>query len=157
MTRSSTVAFTPRNRLSDILSGPGQRTFAEHVASAEEAVEAVAPSLVERLEADVRALAGLCRQEEDAVFGQCREIGLLALTIVESARLAGRPGLALAAKGVWEMVDALTGRGVWHTDALRLHADALGTLIAAGDGPEGLAVAKELARMREALGAAPIP
>lgn len=157
MTRASTVAFTPRNRLSAILSGSGLRTFAEHVASAEEAVQTITPVLVERLEDDVRALAGLCRQEDDAVFGQCREIGLLALTIVESARLAGRPGLALAAKGVWEMVDALTGRGVWHTDALRLHADALGALIAAGDGLEGLAVAKELARMREALGAAANP
>ena len=157
MTRPSTVAFTPRNRLSAILSGSGLRPFAEHVASAEEAVQAVAPVLIGRLEDDVRALAGLCRQEEDAVFGQCREIGLLALTIVESARLAGRPGLALAAKGVWEMVDALTERGVWHTDALRLHADALGMLMAAEDGPEGLVVAKELARMREALGAAAAP
>ena len=51
------------------------------------------------------------------------------------------------------MVEALTERGVWHTDALRLHADALWRLTATEDGPDGLAVTTELARMREALGA----
>jgi len=139
-----------------ILSGLDRKTFAEHVASAEKAVEAVRPVLVESLDDDVRALADLCRQDEADIFGQCREIGWRALGIVESARLAGRPALAETAKGVWEMVDALSDRGVWHTDALRLHADALTTL-AHSNGPEGLALAQELTRMRDAIGAAARP
>ena len=154
MTRATTIAFVPRNPMARILSGLDRKSFADHVAGAEQAMQALSPGLVQSLDSDVGALAQLCRQEEDAVFGQCREIARLALTIVETARFAQRLGLALAAQGIWEMVEALTERGVWHTDALRLHADALGKLMAAEDGPEGLAVTTELARMRETLGAA---
>lgn len=155
MTRTSTVAFRPRNRLSEILSGADRRSFAEHVASAEEAVHAITPILIGTIADDVSALARLCCQEDGDVFGQCREIGRLALGLVETARLARRPGPALVAKGIWEMIDALTERGVWHTDALRVHVDALGALISvAEDGPRELAIARELARLRETIGAA---
>lgn len=156
MTRASTVAFTPRNPLARILAGADRQSFADHVAGAEQAVKAIAPSLIESLDGDVRGLIRLCRQDEDAIFGQCREIGWLALKIVEAARLAGRPGLADVAKGVWEMVDALSDRGVWHTDALRLHGDAMGALMADAAGvSDEEAIARELARMREAIGAQP--
>lgn len=155
MTRASTVAFSPRNRLSAILSGTDRKTFAEHVATAEQAVQAIAPGLIEGLDDEVRALARLCRQDEAETFGQCREIGWLALSVVESARLAGRPGLASAAKGVWEMIDALSERGVWHTDALRVHADALAMLTDVEEGPDASAVTRELTRLRATIGAAP--
>ena len=154
MTRASSVTFVPRNRMSRILSGLDRKSFAEHVAGAEEAVGAIAPILTASIEGDVQGLIRLCRQDEAAIFGQCHEIGRRALNIVESARLAGRPALAEAAQGVWEMIDALSGRGVWHTDALRLHADALGTLAAAeANGPDGQATARALGRLREAIGA----
>ena len=53
-------------------------------------------------------------------------------------------------------IDALSARGVWHTEALRLHVDALTALVpAAANGPEGLAMTHELLRMRERLGAGP--
>lgn len=155
MTRASTVAFSPRNRLSAILSGVERKTFAEHVCSAEQAVRVIAPALVERLDDDVRALARLCRQDEAETFGQCREIGRLALSVVESARLAGRPGLASVARGVWEMIDSLSARGVWHTEALRVHADILAMLAAVEEGPATSALARELTRLRETIGAAP--
>lgn len=155
MTRASTVAFVPRNRLSTILSGTDPSSFADHVAAAEKAVEAIAPDLIQGIGGDVRALIRLCRQDEEQVFGQCREIGRLALGIVEAARLARRPALADMARGIWEMIDALSERGVWHTDALRTHADALATLASVDDdGPVGAAIANELRRMREAIGAA---
>ncbi|WGM31875.1 hypothetical protein KKHFBJBL_02125 [Brevundimonas sp. NIBR11] len=138
-----------------ILTGLDRKTFAEHVAGAEQAVRAITPRLVESLGGDVRHLVGLCRRGESETFGRCREIGLLALGVVETARLAGRPELAETARGIWEMVDALATRGVWHTDALRLHADALATLMGMeGDAPDGSAIARELSRMREAIGAA---
>lgn len=151
MTRSSTVAFVPRNRLSPILSGAEGQSFADHVAHAEQAVEAIAPVLVESVQGDVRALVRLCRQGEGETFAQCREIGWLALGIVESAQLAGRPGLAEVAKGVWEMIDALSGRGVWHTDALRVHSDALSALLA--DETNGSVMTEALLRLRQAVGA----
>jgi hypothetical protein len=157
MTRASTIAFTPRNRLSGILAGADRKTFADHVSSAEQAVQAIAPRLIESLDDEVRALAVLCRQDETETFARCREIGWLALSIVESARLAGRPGLASAAKGVWEMIDALSARGVWHTDALRVHADALTMLAVVEEGPEAAAMTRALSRLRETIGAAATP
>ena len=156
MTRTSTIAFVPRNRMARILSGLDRKSFADHVAGAESALAEIAPAVAESIEGDVQTLIGLCRRDEAEIFGQCRDIGRLALTIVESARLAGRPALAEAAQGMWEMIDALSARGVWHTEALRLHVDALTALVpAAANGPEGLAMTHELLRMRERLGAGP--
>lgn len=152
---SRTVEFTPRNRLSKILAGAGGKTFEEHVESAELEVERVAGVLTESLDGDVQALILLCRQDETEVFGQCREIGWLALQIVEGARLANKHQLAQTAEGVWAMIEALGTRGVWHTDALRLHADALRAHSSATSiDPEGLAaIERELAQMRMAIGA----
>lgn len=156
MTRASTVAFVPRNRLARILTDPGRKPFDEHVACALTAVEEITPALVGGIEGDVRTLICLCRQKEPEVFGQCRDIGRVALKLVETARLGERPALAEAAKGVWEMIDALSAHGVWHTEALRLHVEALSALTpAAANGPDGLAMASELLRLRERLGAGP--
>lgn len=158
MSRASTVAFVPRNPLARILSGLDRKRFADHVAGAEQAVAALAPELARSLRDDVTALVRRCRQEEADLFGQCREIGRTALNVVEAARLAGHVALAEAAVGIWEMTDALSERGVWHTDALRLHADALARLIAsAEDEPDGAAITRELSRMRAGLRARPEP
>jgi hypothetical protein len=152
--RAPSLAFVPRNRLAKILSAMDRKAFSEHVANAEREVERVAPSLGESLDEDVRGLIRLCRQPEAEIFAQCREIGWLALRIVEGARLAGRSQLAEAARGVWEMVEALSERGVWHTDALRLHVDAMQALISTTPiDAEGLAaIERELLKMRAAIG-----
>lgn len=149
------VAFVPRNRLSKILTSLDRKAFSEHVENAEKEVEKIAPVLGESIEGDVQALIRLCRQDEADIFGQCREIGWLALRIVESARLAKRPELAEAAEGVWEMIDALSTRGVWHTEALRIHVEALLTLTseAGADANQRAVIARELIRMRAAIGA----
>ena len=154
--RASSIEFVPRNRLSKILSGMDRKTFEAHVQNAEREVERIAPLLGESIEGDVRSLIRLCSQDEAGIFGQCREIGWLALRIVESARLARRPELAEAAKGVWEMVEALSDRGVWHTDALRLHADALQALTSGSqiDADGTAAIQRALLTMRAAIGAA---
>jgi hypothetical protein len=153
--RAPSVAFVPRNRLSKILTSLHRQAFAEHVAAAEREVERIAPILGESIESDVQALIRLCRQDEADIFAQSREIGWLALKIVESARLANRPELADAAEGVWEMISALSTRGVWHTEALRIHVEALLALTsAAGTDPsQRQAIARELVRMRAAVGA----
>ncbi|WP_428152034.1 hypothetical protein [Brevundimonas sp.] len=151
--RPEAITFVPRNRLAPILSTPDGKSFIELVAEADRAVARIAPALTESLDSDVRALARLCHQDKADILGQGRDMGRLALRIVERARLAGRPDLADAAAGVWEMVDALTDRGVWHADALRVHADALGVLSAHGS--EGSAIPQELLRLRDAIGAGP--
>lgn len=153
--REPSVTFVPRNRLAKILSGMNRKAFEEHVQNAEREVEQIAPILSESIEGDVQSLIRLCRQDEAEAFGQCREIGWLALRIVESAGLARRPELAEAAKGVWQMIEALSERGVWHTDALVLHSDALQALTS---GPqmdaEGMAAMEQaLLAMRTAIGA----
>jgi hypothetical protein len=136
-----------------------RRAFEALVQNAERAVERILPILSESIGGDVRSLIRLCRQDETEVFGQCREIGWLALRIVESARLAQRPELAEAAKGVWEMIDALSSRGVWHTDALILHADALEALSSEPpmDAESIAAMLRALLAMRTAIGAAAAP
>jgi hypothetical protein len=153
--RAPSVAFVPRNRLSKILSSLNRKAFAEHVEAAEREVERIAPILSESIEGDVQALIRFCRQDEADIFAQSREIGWLALKIVESARLACRPELADAAEGVWELVEALTARGVWHTEALRIHVEALLALTADTglDEPDRRVIAGELLRMRTAVGA----
>jgi hypothetical protein len=153
--RTLSVAFVPRNRLSKILTSLDRRAFAEHVEAAEREVQRLAPVLGESIEGDVQALIRLCRQDEADIFAQSREIGWLALKIVESARLARRAELADAAEGVWEMIEALTARGVWHTEALRIHVEALLALTADTglDRPDRRVIAGELMRMRTAVGA----
>lgn len=153
--RPPSVAFVPRNRLSKILSSLDRKAFAEHVAAAEQQVQRVTPILGESIEDDVLALIRLCRQNEADIFAQSREIGWLALKVVESARLANQPQLAETAEGVWEMIEALSTRGVWHTEALRIHVEALLALTSdpALDEPHRRVIAHELLRMRAAVGA----
>lgn len=153
--RAPSTAFVPRNRLAKILSGMDRKAFAELVENAEHEVERIAPILGESIEGDVQALIRLCRQDEASIFGQSREIGWLALRIVESARLARRSELAEAAEGVWEMIEALMARGVWHTAALKVHVEALLALTAANgiDAEERRMIALELQKMRLFVGA----
>lgn len=150
-----TVFFVPHNRLSKIVSSLDRRSFAEHVARAEEEVEAVAAVLAESLNGDVQILIRMCRQDEADIFAQSREIGWLALRILETARLGRREELARAAEGVWEMIEALSERGVWHTDALRLHVEALNALTSSIDidDDEQIVMDQALVRMRQAIGA----
>lgn len=153
--RAPSIAFVPRNRLSKILTAMNRRAFTEHVENAEKEIEKIVPVLGESIGGDVQALIRLCHQDEADIFAQSREIGWLALKIVESARLARHPELADAAAGVWEMIDALSTRGVWHTEALRIHVEALLALTseAGADPSQRRVIAHELIRMRAAIGA----
>lgn len=146
--------FMPLNRLSPILHGLDRARFAEHVTRAQTAVDRITPGLAASLGSDVCALATRCRGQEMDVFEHCRSIGLMALAVVEGARLAGRPLLADAATGLWEMIEALSNRGVWHSEALRVHADSLAVLSTLTDETEEAAtVLSELRRLRAAVGA----
>ncbi|MFY7852416.1 MAG: hypothetical protein ACOVQ6_11590 [Brevundimonas sp.] len=153
--RPQSVEFIPRNRLSKILAALNRKAFAEHVQNAEREVERLAPILGESIEGDVQALIFLCRQDETEIFANSFEIGWLALKIIESARIAQRPELANAAEGVWEMIDALSKRGVWHTEALRVHVEALLALSseAGADAAQRQVIARALLKMRTAVGA----
>lgn len=156
MSRSSAVVFKPRNRLTQILTAADGTGFRDHVTRAERAIGELEVDISSGLQAQVAALSALCQGGEAEVFEACREIGLTALNLVESARLAGRPDVAQLAEGVWDMIDALTARGIWHTDALRVHAAALGLLLAnSKPGGPASAVIAELKRLRTAIGIQP--
>lgn len=158
MTRPRAVTFVPPNRLSSILTGADRTSFADHINRANAEVRRVTPRLTVDLNEAIAVLSDLCHRDEDLVFQLCREIGHLTLRIVETARLAGRADLAGAAEGIWDLVNALTSRGVWHTQALRVHADALSALSGLSDeAPGGRDVILELARLRAAIGAGPQP
>ena len=120
-----------RTGLSRAMRGLDQSAGRRLVRRAETAVDVLAPALIAGLSADARDLAAACRADETVVFQTSGPIGRAALDLVEKARLAGHPRLAEAAEGLWEMIDALTRRGVWHTDALRLHAESLNVLATA--------------------------
>lgn len=152
MSRTQTIAFVPRNRLASVLTAPNRIDFAEHVTRAEKRVEEIRPALALALDDRIEALTRLCHQDEIVAFETCHEIGRAALAVMEGARLAGRDDLAEAAEGIWDMVLALSGQGVWHTDALRLHGAALITLSKC-DRPEGGdAIVQELRRLRIVIG-----
>jgi hypothetical protein len=53
------------------------------------------------------------------------------------------------------MIDALSKRGVWHTEALRVHVDALLALSseAGADAAQRQVIARALLKMRTAVGA----
>lgn len=153
MSRSSAVVFNPRNRLSHILTATDRSGFVDHVRHAEQALGHLTPAMAKALDEQIQSLDRLCRGEEAEVFVACRDIGLAALTVVESARLAGRPDVADTAEGVWEMIDALSTRGVWHTDALRVHADALIALSSdTVPSDQSATIISELRRLRLAIG-----
>lgn len=153
MSRSSAVEFKPRNRLAQILSRSGGSDFIDHVARAEKAIGDLAPKMSKGLKAQVETLSNLCLGSEAEVFEACREIGLSGLTLIESARLAGRWDLAEIAEGLWQMIDALTARGIWHTDALKAHVATLRLLSSDAGSPDlSPTLIAELQRLRAAIG-----
>ncbi|ACG79639.1 cheE protein [Phenylobacterium zucineum HLK1] len=146
--------FTPENRLAKILEAIQAPTAAELIADAESRVEALGDAIrtyvAEKLE-EIRAFA---EQSEDVLFAECRTLGETAMNVAEVAGAAGLEAVGEVARGISAMVDNLISSGVWHTDALRLHLDALALVNASGGGmtPENEVILMRLRGMREAVG-----
>lgn len=142
----SSTLFFPPNRLAKVLEAADARPFEELVAEAVDRGEAIKPMLREKLDVAVQALLAACARPEDELFANIGEIGWLAQRVAEDAKQADRPELSLAARGVYEMMDALFTHGMWHTEALQVHVAALKVLASRRDVPEA-----ELSAMREHL------
>jgi hypothetical protein len=146
--------FRPPNRLEKILNAAERRAFAEHVARAEREMAALLPTLRARLPGQVEALVDLCHEPEADVFAASPEIGFQALAVAEAARAVGLEGVARVAGEIWALVEALLDRGVWHTEALTVQAEALQMSMANAPLPpaEQAVIDERLKALRDAVG-----
>jgi hypothetical protein len=145
--------FTPENRLAKALasfSGPSER---ELVASAQARIDGLKGVVQSYVAEKLQTLLTYADMREEDLFAESRELGAHARDVAEVAGAAGLSEVGEVAGGVCAMIDSLLRRGVWHTDALRLHLDAL-TLLnqRAAAAPENQAVLARLRHMREAIG-----
>lgn len=146
--------FTPENRLADVLQSLEGPTAEELIADAESRVsalgEAIRAYVAEKLE-EIRVFA---ERGEEELFAECRTLGGAALDVAEVAGAAGMEAVGEVARGISAMVDNLVTSGVWHTDALRLHLDALALVNRGGGGldDESEVILRRLRGMREAVG-----
>lgn len=146
--------FTPQNRLARVLSALQGAAPERLVADAETRVArlemAICAYVRDRL-APIMAFADL---DEAALFARCQELGAMSLDISEVAGAGGLVAIGEAARGISAMIEGLVDRGVWHTDALKLHLDALALL--SQTPPPGAAqieaIMDQLLTMRRAIG-----
>ncbi len=139
--------FVPENRLKHVIEGPGGLTA--------ETLESKALALVSKLEPDLKAhiaeqvevVEDIGAEKEEILFARSLTLGDAGLSICEVAGAVGLEPLGEAAKGIVAMIDALTCQGVWHTEALRLHIDAL-TMFAANPALPEAEVRQVLARLK---------
>lgn len=144
--------FTPENRLAKILQTLDGCTRSELIAEAEARVAALRGPIRAFVAEKLQEVLAFCSYSEDLLFAECRTLGDLTLDIAEVAGAGGMEAIGEVARGISAMVDSLLSDGVWHTDALRLHLDALVLL-----GQEGRSAAEDdvilerLRRMRRAI------
>lgn len=151
---AATHVFTPDNRLADVI-GDSRHPTAEALEAS--AVARVA-TLKDRIQAYVAeqlvVISTLAREREEVIFAECLSLGAAAQAICEVAGAAELESVGEAALGIHAMIEALVSQGVWHTEALKLHIDALGLLAAHPDLPraEVETTLLRLKTMRERIG-----
>ena len=146
--------FTPENHLADIIGGPGDLTADELEQRAIERVAAIGPGLRQFVDERVDEIERIAQQRDESIFAESLALGHAALAICEVAAAAERGPLGEAARGIATMVDALVSNGVWHTDALKLHIDALAMFAAHPDldQTEVRTILARLKAMRDGIG-----
>lgn len=154
MSRAPRGVFVPSNSLGRILGAPDGKTFEELVAAAEANVERLQPLGLSILRDKVRELVVLCERPEDIVFGDSPEVARIAMHVAEDADQVGDADIAQTARGVCAMMDALFDDGVWHSEALEVHVQALKVL--ASPLPlsqsQKITIQRELFQMRQSIG-----
>lgn len=148
--------FTPENRLAKILETLDGPTAAELVAEADGRVEKLSAAIQEYVQEKLQAILSFASQGEDVLFAECRTLSDAALNVAEVAGAAGMEAVGEVARGISAMVDSLLTSGVWHSDALKLHLDALALLSQGGvrSSEESKMILARLRGMREAVGVA---
>lgn len=149
---SEARVYVVRNRISGALLSKDGPTVDSLVSDADARVALLADRIGAFVAGKVAVLATYADQPEEALFGGCQAIGEPAMNIAEVAEAAGMDAVGAVARGICVMLDGLISRGIWHTDALRLHLRAL-TLVHGQIGQAaGLTMVEELRSLRFSLG-----
>ena len=151
--------FNPDNRLAEIIGDSRHPTAEALEASAVARVATLKDSIQAYVAEQLVVIARLAREREDIIFAECLSLGAAAQAICEVAGAAEMGSLGEAALGIHAMIEALVSQGVWHTEALKLHIDALGLLAAHPDLPaaEIETTLPRLKTMRERIGVSTDP
>ncbi|MDP1737918.1 MAG: hypothetical protein Q8L23_10810 [Caulobacter sp.] len=120
--------FTPENRLARVLSSLQGATAEQLVANAEARVAGLETAIRAYVQDRLTPIMAYADLDEAALFARCQDLGAMSLDISEVAAAGGMVTIGEAARGISAMVEGLLDRGVWHTDALKLHLDALALL-----------------------------
>lgn len=146
--------FTPENRLSKILETIDGPTAAELVMDAECRVAQLSEAIHAYVEEKLKEILAFASQGEEVLFAECQTLSEAALNVAEVAGAAEMEATGEVARGISAMVDSLMTSGVWHSDALKLHLDALALVNQAGGGmsEENQTILARLRGMREAVG-----
>lgn len=148
--------FTPENRLAKALSSLDGATAEELVLNASARVAKLEVAIRAYVSEQLLAITEFAAEGEDVLFAECRTLSELARNVAEVAGAGGLDDIGEVASGINAMVENLHSSGVWHTDALRLHLDALALLnqrVGANTG-DGEFVLARLRNMRQAIGVA---
>jgi hypothetical protein len=146
--------FTPENRLSKILLAIDAPTSDDLIADASMRVAQLEGAIRAYVAEQLKEIMAYANAGEDVLFAESRTLGDKALNVAEVAGAAGMDAVGEVARGISAMVDNLVSSGVWRTDALKLHLNAL-ALVNRGGGertPESDLILKRLRGMREAVG-----
>ncbi len=146
--------FTPENPLAEIIGGPDDPTVASLTRDAETRVGALRDQIRRHVAQQHAILAKYAAGPEEEVFANCRAIATAARSISDVAGAADMESVGEAARGIFALIEALGSRGVWHTDALKLH---IGTLaLFNSDAPptrgDAAQMLKRLKSMRDWIG-----
>lgn len=146
--------FTPENRLSKILDSIDAPTTAELLMDAECRVAQLSEAIHAYVAEKLREILAFATEGEEVLFAQCQSLSDAALKVAEVAGAAEMEAIGEVARGISAMVDSLMTSGVWHSDALRLHLDALALVNQSGGGmsEENKVILARLRGMREAIG-----
>lgn len=146
--------YAVRNRISEALLSKDGPTADSLVSDADRRVAHLAGRISTFVAAKVQHLSHWADLPEDALFAGSQSIEEPAMNIAEVAEAAGLDAVGSVARGLCVMVDGLTSRGIWHTDALRIHLRALAVVHArSGEpGPANRRIVEELQALRASLG-----
>jgi hypothetical protein len=139
--------FQPQNPLTEIIGGLEDPTTASLTRDAETRVLALRDQIRAYVVQQHAILSGYTAGPEETIFANCREIGHAARAISDVAGAADMEVIGEAARGIFALVNALACKGVWHTDALKLHVDALALFISDAP-PNRCDAAQMLARLK---------
>lgn len=144
--------FKPQNRLANVLNGGGM-TAEELIRAAEARVTALQPTVQNYVAERLKLILRFATVSDDVLFSECQDLGREAMAVAEVAGAGGMETVGEIARGISAMIDSLKTNGVWHTEALRVHLNAL-LLVSqsrSADPSEGQLILQRLQQMRTAL------